>query len=162
MRRFVGRSSKVYTKKSYKKLNKRFEGMPGLKIKQKKHILYAVDTSGSMSVKDDLKDAFQELHHINKLGVDITVVQFDAAISNISSYKKGCEENIKIFGRGGTDFNAIINYANEHSNRYSALIILTDGIAPAPDNKCKLKTLWTHTTKSSINESLPGLKIKLN
>jgi len=38
---------------------------------------------------------------------------------------------------------------------------LTDGEAYAPEN-CPTNTLWVHSSVSSINEELPGLKIKLN
>jgi predicted metal-dependent peptidase len=45
-RRFFGSSSKIYTKKTRRKLNKRYEENPALKIKPKKHVLVGVDTSG--------------------------------------------------------------------------------------------------------------------
>jgi predicted metal-dependent peptidase len=44
LRRFAGKSVTVYTKKLRKKFNKRFEDNPGLKIKQRKHVLVAIDT----------------------------------------------------------------------------------------------------------------------
>ena len=52
IRRFTGGSQKVFTKKLRRKFNKRFEDNPGLKIKHRKHILVAVDTSGSGSDKE--------------------------------------------------------------------------------------------------------------
>jgi predicted metal-dependent peptidase len=161
LRNFFGGSTKTYTRKTRRKDSKRFAGSPGQKVVTQKHILYCIDTSGSMNTKD-LVESFQELHHIHKQGAQITVVQFDAAISNISPYKRGMEDNIKIYGRGGTDFNAVVDYANENYRKFSALVVLTDGEAPPPENKCKLRTLWTHTTGSEINENLPGHKIKLN
>jgi len=36
---------------------------------------------------------------------------------------------------GGTDFTNVIKMYNEHAKGYSALVILTDGGAPAPDVK---------------------------
>ena len=51
-RRFFSMSSKIYTKKTRRKLNKRFEENPALKIKPKKYTLVGVDTSGSVSDTD--------------------------------------------------------------------------------------------------------------
>lgn len=98
LRRFAGGSIKVYTKKLRRKFNKRYEDNPGLKIKPKKHILVAVDTSGSVS-NNELKEFFQEINHIHRTGTEITVVQCDAAISSIQPFNPRHE--IKIHGRGG-------------------------------------------------------------
>ena len=160
LRRFSGGSTKIYTKKIRRKYNKRFEDNPGLKIKPKRHVLVAVDTSGSVS-KDELVEFFHEVHHIHKGGTEVTVLQCDAAISNIAPYKKGCEDKIKIYGRGGTSFQPIIDHANKNCHKYTCLIVFTDGEAPAPE-KCRIKTLWVHSSKSNINEDLLGLRIKLN
>jgi len=90
LRRFTGGSQKVYTKKLRRKFNKRFEENPGLKIKQRRHILVAIDTSGSVSDKE-LKEFFHEIDHINKTGSDITVIQCDTSISYIGEYRRGQE-----------------------------------------------------------------------
>ena len=158
IRRFVGRSVKVYTKKLRRKFNKRFEDNPGLKIKQKKHILVAVDTSGSVST-DELKEFFSEVHHMHKTGSDITVVQCDTAISDIRPYKKS--NKIELHGRGGTSFEPVIEYYDANQKNYTCLIYFTDGEAPAPA-KPKGHILWVLSSRSSINNELPGQIIKLN
>ena len=158
IRRFVGRSVKVYTKKLRRKFNKRFEENPGLKIKQKKHILVAVDTSGSVST-DELKEFFSEVHHMHKTGSDITVVQCDTAISDIRPYKKS--NKIELHGRGGTSFEPVIEYYDANQKNYTCLIYFTDGEAPAPA-KPKGHILWVLSSRSSINNQLPGQIIKLN
>ena len=158
IRRFVGRSVKVYTKKLRRKFNKRFEDNPGLKIKQKKHILVAVDTSGSVKT-DELKEFFSEIHHMHKTGSDITVVQCDTAISDIRPYKQS--NKIELHGRGGTSFHPVIEYYNENQNKYTCLIYFTDGEAPAPE-KPKGHILWVLSSCSKINNKLPGQIIKLN
>ena len=158
VRRFVGRSVKVYTKKLRRKFNKRFEDNPGLKIKQKKHILVAVDTSGSVST-DELKEFFSEVHHLHKTGSDITVVQCDTAISNIRPYKH--DTKIELHGRGGTSFEPVIEYYDANQKKYTCLIYFTDGEAPAPA-KPKGHVLWVLSSRSPINNQLPGQVIKLN
>jgi len=158
LRRFAGASMNIYTKKLRRKFNKRFEANPGLKIKKKKHILVAVDTSGSVS-NDELREFFQEINHIAKTGSDVTVVQCDTAITSIKPYKINQDINIK--GRGGTSFHPVIEYYNERQREYSCLIYLTDGEAPAPE-KTKGKMLWVISSKSKINPELIGPQIKLN
>ena len=158
IRRFIGRSVKVYTKKLRRKFNKRFEDNPGLKIKQKKHILVAVDTSGSVST-DELKEFFSEVHHMHKTGCDVTVVQCDTAISDIRPYKQSNE--IALHGRGGTSFEPVIEYYDANQKKYTCLIYFTDGEAPAPA-KPRGHILWVLSSRSEINNKLPGQIIKLN
>lgn len=158
IRRFVGKSVKVFTKKLRRKFNKRYEDNPGLKIKQKKHILVAVDTSGSVN-QSELIEFFSEIHHLHKTGSDITVVQCDTAISSIKPYKYS--DKIELHGRGGTSFEPVIEYYDANQRKYSCLIYFTDGEAPAPQ-KPRGNILWVLSTTSSINNQLPGQIIKLN
>jgi predicted metal-dependent peptidase len=158
LRRFVGNSNKVYTKKLKRKFNRRFEDNPGLKIKKRQHVLLAVDTSGSVSTAE-LMEFFSEIDHISKTGVDITVVQCDAAISSIGTYKSGME--IKIHGRGGTRFEPVIEYYDANHRKYTCLIYFTDGEAAIPE-KPRGRNLWVLSERSRMNESLPGQVIKLN
>ena len=122
-RKFSGTSTKVYTKKSRRKLNRRFTENPALKIKFKKHVLVGVDTSGSVSNKD-LIEFFNEIHHMHKTGVTVTIAEGDADIHNVYEFKGKIPETVS--GRGGTDMNPFISYFNEN-REYNSLIILTDG-----------------------------------
>jgi len=158
MRRFVGKSIKIYTKKSRRKFNKRLPDFPGLKIKKQKHVLVAIDTSASVSTKE-LQIFLSEIHHIFKTGSDITIIQCDTAISYIGKFDP--KKDFNVHGRGGTDFNPVIDYYNENCNKYSCMFYLTDGEAPAPEN-CKNNVLWVLTEQSKFNNELPGSVIQLN
>lgn len=158
VRRFAGGSTKIFTKKLRRKFNKRFDENPGLKIKPKRHLLVAVDTSGSVSNKE-LQEFFHEIHHIFKTGTEVTVVQADAAISNIAPYKKGQE--IKVHGRGGTDFSPVIDYYSQNLHKFTCLIYFTDGEAPAP-SKAPRRVLWVLSSTSTKTDHLPGHTIQLN
>ena len=158
LRRFVGNSSIVFTKKLRRKYNKRYTQMAGLKIKFKNHILVGVDTSGSVST-DELKEFMNELGHMHKTGHQITVAQCDMNIQDISIFNPKKEWDIK--GRGGTDFQPVIDEYNKTRGKYTALIYLTDGEAGTPDD-CPKNALWVHSTQCDINEDLPGLKIQIN
>ena len=126
LRRFSATSTKTYTKKTRRKLNKRYEDNPALKIKTRKHILVGIDTSGSVS-KDDLIEFFNEIHHIHKTGSQVSIAECDTSIKRVYEYKGKTPEFVK--GRGGTDMNPFIEYINKHKE-YSNLIILTDGFIP--------------------------------
>lgn len=158
LRRFAGGSQIVYTKKLRRKDNKRFEDNPGLKIKQRRHVLVAIDTSQSVS-DTELIEFFAEIDHINATGSEITVMQCDVAIKSIKPYKKGDE--VKVHGRGGTSFDPVLEYYNENLRKYSCLVYLTDGECHTNVN-VRGRMLWVISTRGQINESLKGPQIKLN
>ena len=156
LRRFTGISSKIFTKKIRRKENTKFPDMPGLKVKMKQKLMLAIDTSGSVC-DDEVREFMNEMHHIYKTGVDITLVQCDTYIRDISEYKGTYD--LKLHGRGGTDFTPVIEYFNENTS-YTSLVYFTDGEASTYVNP-RAKVLWVHSEQSNINEDLPGLKIKL-
>jgi len=158
IKRFTGKSTKIYTKKSRRKYNKRYIENPGLKIKQRKHILVAIDTSGSVN-NGELKEFMNQIYHIHKTGNEVTLVHADTAISKIEKFTPRSEYNIH--GRGGTDFNPVVDYFEEHRNKYSCLIYFTDGEAPAPKNG-KSDLLWVLSKESHMNKNLPGVVIQIN
>jgi predicted metal-dependent peptidase len=158
LRRFVGNSSIVYTKKLRRKYNKRYAANPGLKIKFKNHILVGVDTSGSVN-NEELKEFFSELTHMHKTGHKISVAQCDTSLRTIEEFQP--KKDWEIHGRGGTSFQPVIDHYNKKKGVYTALIYLTDGEAYAPEN-CPKNALWVHSSHCSINEELPGQKIQLN
>jgi predicted metal-dependent peptidase len=158
LRRFVGNSSIVYTKKLRRKYNKRYSGSPGLKIKFKNHILVGVDTSGSVN-NDELKEFFSELAHMHKTGHKITIAQCDTSLRSVMEFNP--KRDWEIHGRGGTSFQPVIDHFNENRGLYTALVYLTDGEASNPDD-CPKNTLWVLSSISTINNSLPGQVIKLN
>jgi predicted metal-dependent peptidase len=157
IRRFTGVSTKVFTKKIRRKENRRFSDNPGLKVKMRQHMLLAIDTSGSVS-DTELQEFMGEIFHIYKCGVDITIVQCDTTIKSIEPYKGKLEMNVT--GRGGTEFDPVLEYFNENQKKYTSLVYFTDGECYT-DVKPKGNTLWVLSERSSMNESLPGKVIKL-
>lgn len=156
IRRFTGVSTKIFTKKIRRKENKRYDGNPGLKIKMKQKMLLAIDTSGSVS-DSELKEFMNEIHHIYKAGVDITIVQCDTKINSILDYKGKFE--LIVSGRGGTEFDPVLKYFMEH-RQFTSLIYFTDGEC-STSIKPSGKVLWVLSERSQLNESLPGQVIKL-
>ena len=157
IRRFTGISTKVFTKKIRRKENRRYEENPGLKIKMRQHMLLAIDTSGSVS-NSELQEFMGEIHHIYKAGVDVTIMQCDTNIRSIEAYKG--KNEINVAGRGGTEFDPVLDYYNANQKKYTSLVYFTDGecytsVIP------KGNVLWVLSERSNMNESLPGKTIKL-
>lgn len=162
LRRFASHSNKIYTKKSRRKLNKRFASNPALKIKQRKTILVARDTSGSVS-KADYEEYFSELHHMWKSGVRIMILDADADVQDIFEYKGKAPDHIS--GGGGTYFEPAIDYYNEHWKQFDCMIYLTDGQCSAPTNKPRGgHMLWVITSGGTMSyaEGYPGKKVQIS
>ena len=157
IRRFTGVSTKVFTKKIRRKENRRYEDNPGLKIKMRQHMLLAIDTSGSVS-DTELAEFMNEIHHIYKAGVDITIVQCDTSIRSIEPYRG--KNEINVLGRGGTEFDPVLDYYNANLKKYTSLVYFTDGECYT-SVKPKSKVLWVLSERSSMNSDLPGQVIKL-
>ncbi len=93
-------------------------------------LLVGIDVSGSITT-EALQDFFSAINRLFRSGTtQIELCQFDAALGPIEPMQRTHSE-IKIQGRGGTNFQPIIDYTAEHAD-YDGLIILTDGQAPAP------------------------------
>jgi len=157
LRRFTGTSTKIFTKKIRRKENYRYEDNPGLKIKMKQHMLLAIDTSGSVS-DTELTEFMNEIHHIYKAGVDITIIQCDTSIKSIEPYKG--KNDLKVHGRGGTEFDPVLDYYNANIGKYTSLVYFTDGECYT-SVKPKNRVLWVLSEQSSMNEDLPGQVIRL-
>tara|TARA_R100001443_G_scaffold28178_1_gene41304 strand:+ start:2910 stop:4103 length:1194 start_codon:yes stop_codon:yes gene_type:complete len=157
VRRFSGTSSRVFTRKLRRKENRKFEDNPGLKIKMKKHVLLAIDTSGSVS-NEEVKEFMGEMKHIHKTGVAMTLAQCDTSIRKIEPYNGSNELNIE--GRGGTEFDPVLDYFNANLRTYTSLIYFTDGECYT-SVKPQAPVLWVLSECSSMNDKLPGKVIKL-
>ena len=106
------------------------------------NILVCVDVSGSVS-SHALATFYSAIARFFKYGVEtIDVLPFDASLKEITTLKKAPKE-VKIEGRGGTDFQILFDYIAEHP-RYDGMIIFTDGYAPEPTipQPMRTKVLW--------------------
>ena len=156
IKRFTGISTKIFTRKLRRKENKRYSDNPGLKIKMRQNMLVGIDTSGSVC-DNELKEFMNEIHHLYKAGVDITIVQCDTRIQSIKKYDGKFE--LEVSGRGGTYFEPVLEYFGEN-RQFTSLIYFTDGEAYT-DIKPRKPVLWVLSERSEFNDSLPGKQIKL-
>ena len=159
---FAESSAKTRVKNTLKRPSKRYGTTPGIKIKHFQKLLIAIDTSGSIGMKE-YEVFFGELYHIWRRGAEIRVVECDAKIQNTFIYK-GETPDI-IHGGGGTDFNDPIRYGNE-IYQPDGLIYFTDGYANTPNIEARFPILWVITedgiqAESELFEKLPGRKAVL-
>ena len=124
-------------------------------------LLIAIDTSGSVG-SEDLGRYLNVTTSFFKYGIQqIDVLMFDAKVQGkplaLTDAKKNIKE-LKVWGRGGTDFQAPVDYAVEHPE-YDGLIIITDGCAPCPDTeRLRTKLLWVIDNESSYKNRYENLR----
>lgn len=106
-----------------------FQNMGSI-YRYKTNILVAVDVSGSVT-STSLAHFYSVINRFFHYGIEnIDVMQFDCVAGEVKSIKKASRK-IEIFGRGGTDFQCVIDYAQQ-TKCYDGVIIMTDGYAPPP------------------------------
>lgn len=124
-------------------------------------LLIAIDTSGSVG-SEDLGRYLNVTTSFFKYGIQqIDVLMFDAKVQGkplaLTDAKKNIKE-LKVSGRGGTDFQAPVDYAVEHPE-YDGLIIITDGCASCPDTeRLRTKLLWVIDNESSYKNRYENLR----
>ena len=125
-------------------------------------LLVAIDTSGSVG-SDVLGRYFRIITTFFKYGIqEIDILMFDADVQREPVTLKEAQKNKQTFevkGRGGTDFQAPVNYVAEHPG-YDGLIIMTDGYAPVPSVPAFLKTklLWVIDNEPSYKQHYDALR----
>ena len=151
-RRMLGSIYDINIKKTRRKESIRFPGAAGIKHKKKVSILVAIDTSGSVN-NEELKDFFSEITYIYKAGARITILECDAAIS--ANYEYTGKWTGKVHGRGGTDFQPVIDYYRKNMKDYAALVYFTDGKCSIPNNVPR-DTIWVITSAGDHEKEYPG------
>ena len=154
LRLFVGAGQRTFLQNTLHKPSRRYGTNPGLRIRNKHKLLVALDTSASIS-EEALQAFFQEIQRLWRLGTEILIVECDTQINNVYLYRGKMPTVVS--GRGDTNFDAALEYANIHSNA-DAVVYFTDGKGPASPVKCRKPLLWMILGNASV-EHLPGRKI---
>lgn len=125
-------------------------------------ILVAVDTSGSIG-SEELGRYFNIITTFFKYGIQqVDVLMFDwdiqGDVMKLDEAKKRKQE-FKVQGRGGTNFQAPVDYLAKHPE-YDGMIVITDGYAPVPDipPHCKAKLLWIIDNEASYQRNGKALR----
>ena len=125
-------------------------------------ILVAVDTSGSVG-SEELGRYFNIITTFFKYGIQqVDVLMFDwdiqGDVMKLDEAKKRKQE-FKVQGRGGTNFQAPVDYLAKHPE-YDGMIVITDGYAPVPEIPplCKAKLLWIIDNEASYQRNGKALR----
>lgn len=141
LKRFLSGKGRMISRKSLKKVSRRFENMPGNKRTLGLHVLLALDESGSIN-GEELKLFWQEILKIKRItGASLSVTEFDTRCSEpipIERYAR----NMKRRKSGGTDFRPIFTLAD--AIRVPMVIVFTDGDGSMPE-AVNQKVLWVLT-----------------
>jgi len=139
--------------------------MPSLGIEAPGHIIFAIDTSASMS-NQDLAEIFAEVRvYRETYPCRLTVIQCDATIQSITTYEEMDGEEIppqvELFGRGGTDFRPVFRWIYENAPG-AYLIYATDGKGNFPDTEQTGGVIWLLSKNHLIPSKFPfGVCVKI-
>ena len=146
LRRF--NTSVVSSKKisSRMKINRRFDlEQPGRKYLYTTKVLFAMDSSGSMSDEDIAEGCALVNSALKHTKVDY--IFWDTEIHVVEKNVKNPKKEFKVGGRGGTSPEKVLQYAEE--NHYDGVVIFSDMIFSDDLKQPKTKVFWLGTEKSS-------------
>lgn len=122
-------------------------------------LLVAVDVSGSMS-DEDIRLGFSLANRFFQYGIDrIDAIAFDTEVHGEALALKRARREIVVTGRGGTNFNAVIDYIDARPD-YDGVIIFTDGVAPPPrpPQSRRIPLLWVFIDERTYQAGAPPLR----
>jgi len=162
IRQFSQSSRSTFLKETVHRPSKRYGTRPGVRVRRRHRLLVGVDTSGSVSQKEQ-QAFFQEIRFLSRTGASISLAEFDAEIQRVYTYR-GKQPDF-VVGGGGTNFLSVLEYANTQGP-WDGVILFTDGFAPIPGIGIRFPLLWVITaqglaSETSLFKALPGMKLKL-
>ena len=146
-RRYLGNEFSEFIRKSKKRESRRFPDAAGNRHRRKSHILVAIDTSDSVSMPE-YREFFGQIKTLTATA-DFHVLECDARIQHEYDFKGRPSE--VLHGGGGTDFQPVVDYYNEHRKLYDALVYFTDGYCNIPADTPK-DTLWVVSSQGDQSD----------
>ena len=161
LRLFAASGERSTLRSTLRRPSKRYGTVPGLRLERRLRLLVALDTSGSLTASE-LRAFFAEVHRLWKLGATVHVVECDAEVQRAYAYRG--EPPVEARGRGGTNFDPALRYANT-TWRADAIVYFTDGHGPSPTVAPRARVLWVLTSAGRAPDAcddLPGRKIQID
>lgn len=134
------------------------------------HLVFAVDTSGSMRT-DMIASIYGEIAAFREtFSCRLTVLQADTQIRSVESYdaEDGATvpERFSVKGRGGTDFRAVFAWVaqavGEDGGAVTAIVFATDGYGTFPNVAPPIPVIWLRMPSGLEDRRFPfGLVISL-
>ncbi|MDD2899261.1 MAG: VWA-like domain-containing protein [Desulfuromonadaceae bacterium] len=148
LRQFIATAGRIGRRSSWMREHRRFSHTtPGVRKRRRLNLLVGIDVSDSTNTVD-LREAFaRELLQI-AAGRDavITVLYANSRVQKIASFKSSPAVIERYDGGGFTDLRPVFEYAKAMHPLPAAVIYLTDGIGPAPE-QMEFPTLWVLTAE---------------
>lgn len=125
--------------------------MPSLFNEKAGHIVFAIDTSGSIDY-DMLKEFLNEAQiALDDLSPEkLTILQCDTQIHKVSEYEPGDQIDLKVYGRGGTDFRPVFEWCKKQDEQPRVLVYLTDLDGQFPREAPEYPVIWVSSTKAGV------------
>ncbi|MGD9019252.1 MAG: VWA-like domain-containing protein [Desulfuromonadales bacterium] len=146
LRQFIGTAGRIGRQSTWQRQHRRFQhDTPGTRKRRQLNLLVAIDVSESTD-EGPLREAFaRELLQIAR-GRDsqITVLYAHSRIRRIDTFRSNRVVSDVVHGGGFTDLRPVFDYARQMHPLPAAIIYLTDGYGPAPD-EMEFPTLWVLT-----------------
>ena len=154
LRRFL--HDRVKEDYSWRKPNRRFfpqHLLPSLHSEGLGHIVFAIDTSGSVSQKDFMR-FISEINSVLRQfrPKQMTLIQFDTKIKSIDELRHADDlMRIKFTGRGGTNIKDVLDWTE--ANKPQALLVFTDGEFRVDNRSIASPLLWLIHNNPRFNAS---------
>jgi predicted metal-dependent peptidase len=143
---FIGTAGRIGRESTWQRQHRRFEhNTPGIRKRKQLNLLVAIDVSESTD-EGPLREMFaRELLQIAR-GRDsrITVLYAHSRIRRVDQFSGSRFVVEVVHGGGFTDLRPVFEYAKEMHPLPAAIIYLTDGYGPAPE-EMEFPTLWVLT-----------------
>ncbi len=146
LRQFIGTAGRIGRRSTWQRQHRRFQhDTPGTRKRRQLNLLIAVDVSESTD-EAPLRESFaREILQIAR-GRDsrITVLYANSRIRRIDQFRSSQVVAEVVHGGGFTDLRPVFDYARQMHPLPAAIIYLTDGYGPAPE-EMEFPTLWVLT-----------------
>ncbi len=143
LRQFIGSAGRVGRSSTWKRSHRRFgQATPGLRKQQLLNLVVGIDVSDSTDTQPLREQFARELLQIARGRQSrISVLYAGSRIQKIEHFT-GVPQVCEVYRGGGfTDLRPVFDHARQLQPRPAAIIYLTDGYGPAPEQS-DIPTLW--------------------
>lgn len=132
--------------------------MPSPSLAVPGHLIFAIDTSGSMQV-EALAQITGELRAFRETFPGrLTVLQADARVQSVRTFEAMDGEEIPhrlpMSGGGGTDFRPVFVWVSTHANG-AIVLYATDGLGTYPQTPPPCPVIWLLTPQHVRTQEVP-------
>lgn len=122
--------------------------MPSATLRVPDHIVFAIDTSGSMSDQTIARIVAELRAFRETFPCRLTIIQADSILQSVKEFQAmdGCDvpSRMTIMGRGGTDFRPVFDWMSTQAP-HALLVYATDGWGAFPERSPGHAVLWLLT-----------------